>query len=223
MSSPSAGRPDVATDNGGERAPLAPVIPLFGGAGSLEPDPTPGRDHDDGHRARDARDTRDEGRPPSPDEMRERAERTLTRKLSARSLSVREARAAITDRDLSAGAVDDIIAAFVHRGYLGDAALADQLVRAGTDRKGQGRRALSQTMAKRGIPRDVADAAIGQLPDDDAERALAFARTKAAALQRVPADAALRRLVGQLSRRGYGGSVAMTAAREALAEAAAGY
>ena len=49
----------------------------------------------------------------------------------------------------------------------------------GIERKGQGRRAIAQTLAQRGIPRDVVDAALATLPDDDAERALEFARTKA--------------------------------------------
>ena len=33
-------------------------------------------------------------------------------------------------------------------------------------------------LRKRGIPRDVAEAALAELPDDDAERALEVARTK---------------------------------------------
>jgi regulatory protein len=68
----------------------------------------------------------------------------------------------------------------------------------------------------------VADAALAELPDDDADRALDFARTKARSMSSLDRDTALRRLVGQLSRRGYGGSVAMTAARQALDENGSG-
>lgn len=186
----------------GQGSGLAPVIPLFGG----EADP-PDADDAAGEIERQSND-------------RNQAERNLTKKLSARSLSVREARAVVAEHDLGPEAIDDVIAGFVRRGYLDDAALAEQLVRAGTDRKGQGRQVLARTLAKRGIPRDVADAALASLPDDDAERALALARSRAGALRNVPADAALRRLAGQLSRRGYSGSVALGAAREALAEAA---
>ncbi|WP_235201432.1 regulatory protein RecX [Microbacterium sp. CH12i] len=92
----------------------------------------------------------------------------------------------------------------------------------GVERKGQGRVALSRALSQRGIPRDVIDAAMGDLPDDDAERALQFARTKARSLSRLDFDTALRRLVGQLARRGYGGAVAMNAARMALTEASLG-
>lgn len=194
----------------GERDALAPVIPLFGagaGAGAAAGEDEYVVEPADGYDA-------------CREIEREIAERNLTRKLGARSLSVREARGVVAERDLSRDAIDALLAEFLRRGYLDDAALAEQLVRAGVERKGQGRQVLAQTLAKRGIPRDVADTAIAGLPDDDAERALAFARTRARGMRSVPADAALRRLVGQLSRRGYAGSAAMDAARQALAEAA---
>jgi regulatory protein len=73
-------------------------------------------------------------------------------------------------------------------------------------------------MAGRGIPREVADAALADLRDDDLERALDYARTKAVSLARLDAQTGLRRLVGQLTRRGYPSHVAMTAARQALDE-----
>ena len=75
-----------------------------------------------------------------------------------------------------------------------------------------------KTLAARGIPRDVADAALEALPDDDAERALEYARSKAGGLRSYDMDTAMRRLMGQLARRGYAGSVASTAARTALTE-----
>jgi regulatory protein len=158
---------------------------------------------------------------PSPDEIRADAETTLLKKLRGRSLSVAEARRALAECGLDRSVADELIDDFLRRGYLDDTALAEQLVHTGADRKGQGRQVIGQTLAKRGVPREIADAVIAALPDDDAERALEFARTKARALDRVDDDAALRRLIGALSRRGYGGSVAGTAARTALAERSA--
>ncbi|WP_243227208.1 regulatory protein RecX [Microbacterium sp. CIAB417] len=143
----------------------------------------------------------------------------LLRKLRSRSLSEREARTFLTQRDLSRDAVEEIVADFLRLSYLDDAALAEQLVHVGVSRKGEGRVAIAQAMARRGVPRDVADAALDALGDDDAERALEFARRKAMSIGGRDDDAALRRLVGQLARRGYPSSVAMTAARQALAEA----
>ena len=162
-----------------------------------------------------------------PARVREAAEELLVRKLRSRSLSISEARMVLKGYEqdgtrLDSGAVDDILDDFCRRGYLDDVLLAGQLVTSGVERKGQGRVALSRALAQRGIPRDVVDAALDDLPDDDAERALEYARSKARGLSRLDGDTALRRLVGQLSRRGYNGSVAMTAAKSALAEASFG-
>ncbi|HEY9309031.1 MAG TPA: regulatory protein RecX [Microbacterium sp.] len=147
------------------------------------------------------------------------AERGLVKKLRGRQLSVSEAKTYLGQYDLDGEAVGAILDAFVDRGYLDDARLAEQVVHAGVDRKGQGRQVIAQSLAKRGVPRDVADAALAELPDDDAERALEFARTKAGSLRGLERDVALRRLAGQLARRGYGGSLALNAARTALEEA----
>ncbi|KAF2415672.1 hypothetical protein B2K11_19110 [Microbacterium sp. B35-30] len=147
------------------------------------------------------------------------AERGLVKKLRGRQLSVSEAKTYLGQYDLDADAVAAILDAFLERGYLDDMRLAEQVVHSGVDRKGQGRQVIAQSLAKRGVPRDVADAALAELPDDDAERALEFARSKAGSLRGLERDVALRRLAGQLARRGYGGSMALNAARTALEEA----
>lgn len=230
------------SDGGEDR--LAPVIPLFGGQ-TPRASALPGVDGDQaavdlsrGRSRSDERAARTAHHAPesaidsvnaatSPDEAdpaaaARRAEEVLVRKLRARSLSISEARQVLRGQDLDAGGIDLVIDEFCARGYLDDALLAEHLVISGIERKGQGRVALARSLAQRGIARDVIDTALGDLPDDDAERALEFARTKARALSRFDFDTALRRLVGQLARRGYGGSVAMSAARTALSEAALG-
>lgn len=160
-------------------------------------------------------------------QLRSDAEGLLVRKLRTRSLSLSEARMVLKGYDqngqrLDSGAIDDVIDDFCRRGYLDDALLAGQLVTSGIERKGQGRVALSRALSQRGIPRDVIDGALDDVPDDDAERALDYARSKARAMSRLDGDTALRRLIGQLSRRGYNGSIAMSAAKTALAEASFG-
>ena len=152
------------------------------------------------------------------EERRATAEEALVRKLRSRSLSVSEAGTVLRGHELDAGMVADVIDDFCRRGYLDDDALASALVMSGVERKGQGRVALSRSLSQRGIPRDVIDRALDELPDDDDERALEFARTKARSLSRLDPDTALRRLVGQLARRGYNGAVAMKAAKTALRE-----
>ncbi len=239
-------------ENGGgehETERLAPVIPLFGaprGHGSVPEDegspserhPARGPRRDQGAEREKARPSlraiRPHARPQvddvegdvhtevAPSQVREAAEEALVRKLRSRSLSVSEARAVLRGHALTATEVDEVIDDFCHRGYLDDQILASLLVTSGAERKGQGRVALSRALAQRGIPRDVIASALAELPDDDADRALDYARTKARSLGRLDFETALRRLVGQLSRRGYNGAVAMTAARTALTENASG-
>ncbi len=207
------------TEDGGEQPAippvegLAPVIPLFGAQ----------RHHTTWHSSW----IDDDGSAPIPDESavstaeadaEAAAEKQLLRKLRTRSLSVHEARRALAQHDIDSAAVERIIEDFLHLGYLDDGALAEQLVHIGLDRKGQGRQVIAQSLSARGIGRDVADAALQALPDDEADRALEFARSRAGRLGDVDDTTALRRLLGQLARRGYGGSAATQAARTALAE-----
>ncbi len=157
------------------------------------------------------------GQPPSAE--RETAEHDLLRRLRTRQLSIAEARTVVAEHSLDESQAEQVLAAFRDRGYLDDARLAEQLVHVGVDRKGQGRRVIAQTLAKRGIPRNVADAALAALPDDDRARALQYARAKARGMTGLDREVALRRLAGQLARRGYGSS-ALDAARQAIDEQA---
>nr|WP_239528716.1 regulatory protein RecX [Microbacterium esteraromaticum] len=189
---------------------------MFGGRGA---DPSMGSALPAGARFRDASDDVDVIQAePDADEVRRRAEEALVRKLRAKQLSVSEARSVLRENDLDRDSIEDVIDDFQRRSYLDDHTLASLLVTSGSERKGQGRIALARSLAQRGIPRDIIDDALEELPDDDAERALEFARSKAAGMSRLDFDTALRRLHGQLARRGYGGSVAMSAARTALGE-----
>ena len=165
----------------------------------------------------------DDDAPPAPDLVEERAsllhdaEQALLKKLRTRSLSIREARTVLMQAGLDHAEADAVTDRFVRDRYLDDAALAEQLVHKATGRKGQGSQAIALSLTRRGIPREVVDAALAALPDDDAERALEFARAKAKSMADLDRDVALRRLAGQLARRGYG-SAALSAARRALDE-----
>ncbi|GAA4483460.1 regulatory protein RecX [Microbacterium panaciterrae] len=215
---------------------LAPVTPLFRGPSSRHPaaaalpreGAAPPRPERSGRGAAGAGPSRlravgrhsvaeqDEGDP------LDQAREVLVRKLRTKQLTSREAADVL--RELSVAADDRalIVDEFEQRGYLDDTALAEYLVTSGSERKGQGRVAISRALAQRGIPREIADEALSALEDDDAQRALEYARSKVAGLRRYDEDTAIRRLVGQLSRRGYGGGVAMNAARTAWRETPSG-
>ncbi|KQY97084.1 RecX family transcriptional regulator [Microbacterium sp. MEC084] len=226
---------------GGGAAPVEPAAPAGGGEAAAD-DPTGEGWHttwrDLGSRPGDRRpapvkplevkksggvrfvELPEDEEPAEPDAgaLREQAEDRLIKALRRRSLSISEARAKLRESELDVDAIDEIVDRLVRLGALDDAALADQLVYAGVERKNQGRRAIAQSLAARGIDRAVIDQALAELPDDDFERALEYARGKAPQLLRYDDDTALRRLAGQLARRGYGG-LAMSAARAALDEA----
>lgn len=156
---------------------------------------------------------------PSEQEIVEAAEASMIKALRRRSISESEARSRLLREDVPRDAADEIVARFVDLGYLDDTALAEQIVHAAVTRKSQGGRAIAQALHARGISREVVEIALESLPDDEEDRALEYARGKARALLRVDDDTALRRLSGQLARRGFGGSLAMSAARRALDEA----
>lgn len=227
---------------------LAPVIPLFGGAAPQAPaagqaDPgaadwhttwrdlgsRPGENRpapakplevrqSGGVRLVELAESEDDDEPDL-EKRRADAEEHLVKALRRRSLSVSEARRKLRESELDAESIDEIVERLIRLGALDDAALADQLVYTGVERKNQGRRAIAQALSARGIDRAVIDQALEVLPDDDFERALDYARGKASSLLRYDDDTALRRLSGQLARRGYGGGLAMSAARAALDEA----
>ena len=147
------------------------------------------------------------------------ASASLARSLGRRGLSIAEARGKLRTSGLTADESADLVGEFVERGWLDDAVLAEQLVHTATTRQDMGTKAVRQLLQKRMLARDVIDAVIAELPDDDAERALEFATSKARSLVRYDDETAVRRLMGQLARRGFGGAVAGTAARAALAAA----
>lgn len=215
--------------HGGEPDRLAPVIPLFG-ADRADAPVSPGEADRSDDSARGVRGGREAAWHPTwteePVDSRwdddtastiHDAEAALLKRLRTRSLSEREASRFLRERDLGDEAIDYVLERMRGLGYLDDMALAEQLVHSGVERKGQGRAMLVQSLSARGIPREVIDEALGVLPDDDADRALEFARQKARTMRDLDRDTALRRLSGQLARRGYGAN-ALSAARQALDE-----
>lgn len=227
------GTMDDASD---ERSDLAPVIPLFGTSPSerhparrqvaraAEPPTRPrlralrtGEDEADASGAtaagRGDSAERTDATAEDDGDGREAAEGLLLRKLMAKPLSVSEARLVLRGAGADESAIEDILDGCLRRGYLNDEVLAEMLVRAGAERKGLGRAALARVLAQRGIERSCIDAALATLPDDDAERALQYARAKAKSMAGLDREVALRRLAGQLARRGYAASALSTAAR----------
>ena len=116
----------------------------------------------------------------------------------------RRGRAAVLDRFTEVGLVDD-------------AAFAEVWVRTRHAGRGLSRSALTRELRAKGVDDEtVADAV--EAIDDDAEAAAARALVarRLPAMRSLPAEVRMRRLVGQLARKGYSGGLAMRVVREAL-------
>jgi regulatory protein len=107
------------------------------------------------------------------------------------------------DRLESAGLLDD-------RGFA--AAFAEEAL----SRRLRGRREVAASLAAKGIDRAEIDRALENVGGSDEERALELARSRARRLGSLEPQAAYRRLVGLLFRRGYEAGTARSAARRAL-------
>jgi regulatory protein len=82
-----------------------------------------------------------------------------------------------------------------------------------------GRRSALASLRKAGVARDLAEHAVDEASGEDEEaRAEELARSRLGRLANLPPDAAYRRLLGFLQRRGYSGETARTACRRALGE-----
>ncbi len=155
-----------------------------------------------------------EGPEPDPASV---ARSIVLRKLTAAPRSRAQLAADLAARDVP----DDVAAAVLDRftevGLVDDAAFAEAWVRSRHAGRGLSRRALRQELRAKGVDEETVSCAVETIDDDaevDAARALVARRL--AATRGLPVEARLRRLVGQLARKGYPGGLAMRVVRDAL-------
>jgi regulatory protein len=98
-----------------------------------------------------------------------------------------------------------VVAELASRGYLDDEAFARWWAQVRAEGRRIGSLRLGRELRAKGIPRDLAAAAIGAAFDDTSEldRALEAGRRRMPALRRASPDRAAGRLAGYLLRRGY--------------------
>jgi regulatory protein len=121
--------------------------------------------------------------------------------------SVRDLRRRLLRKGEGEADVDAAIERLTAAGLLDDAAFARAFVRTKVASQGFSRRRLQQELAKRGVARDVADAAIVEvLHDDEVDEVANIERAalkKLRTLRGLDEDTRRRRLYGYLARRGY--------------------
>jgi regulatory protein len=98
-----------------------------------------------------------------------------------------------------------------------DARFAAEFVEHALDRRLEGRRSIAANLSARGLDRGVIEGALQAASGDDADRLARLAEARADRLRGLPPDAAHRRLVSFLVRRGHDPAAARAAAAGALA------
>ncbi len=101
--------------------------------------------------------------------------------------------------------VDAVLDDLQRMDYIDDARFAKARAESAAKVKHHGRRRAMMELSRRGIPRDVADAALAAVYTKDSSLAVAteLAEKQAARLRRLDPAVARRRLVGMLQRRGF--------------------
>ena len=117
--------------------------------------------------------------------------------------------------DAAAAALDRI----AELGYIDDAAFARAWVESRHRSRGLAHSVLRRELTQRGVDRDLIEEALVEGVSVESERAVARALVdkKLRSMTGVADDAATRRLVGMLNRKGYSPGVAFAVVREALA------
>jgi regulatory protein len=102
-------------------------------------------------------------------------------------------------------------------GLIDDERFAQELAAHEVGGRLAGRRAALASLRKAGVARDLAERAVEEVSGEDEEaRAEELARSRLGRLRNLPPDAAYRRLLGFLQRRGYSGDTARAVCRRVM-------
>jgi regulatory protein len=134
-------------------------------------------------------------------------------------MSVAEMRDRLAERGIEHEQIEAEVTRLQDGRYLDDAALAESVVRAETERKGRGRSAVVAELRRRRVDATAVEEALASLDDEgERERAVAVAEHRARQLTGYDTETARRRLYGFLQRRGFSGSVLQQAVDAALGD-----
>lgn len=142
----------------------------------------------------------------------------LLRKLAAAPRPRAQLAADLATRDVPDEVADRVLDRFEEVGLVDDAAFAESWVRSRHAGRGLSRRALRHELRTKGVDDATAEEAVAAV-DDDAELVAArrLVARRLPATRALPPQVRMRRLVGLLARKGYGGGLALRVVREALA------
>lgn len=140
--------------------------------------------------------------------------------LSFRARSGKELEKRLIEKGEPADKVAIVMARLRANGLIDDARFAEAKARSGIVGKARGRRRLEQDLAQRGVPREVASAAIRQVLEDEGTDEVAVAtraaRKKLRSLERLEPMEQRQKLYGYLARQGHPPEVVRKAVRAVL-------
>ncbi len=164
-------------------------------------------------------------RPPAPadpalddDADPESAARTiLLSKLSGQPRTRAELADTLAERGIPDEVADRVLERFGEVGLIDDAAFAAAWVESRHRGRGLARRALAHELRHRGVDDELVQDAVEELhPDQEWETARMLVRRRLGSMRSLERQAAMRRLLGMLARKGYPAGLAMTVVREEL-------
>ncbi len=148
----------------------------------------------------------------------ESAARTiLLSKLSGQPRTRAELAGTLADRGIPDDVADRVLERFNEVGLIDDAAFAAAWVESRHRGRGLARRALAHELRHRGVDDELVRDAVEELhPDQEWDTARMLVRRRLASMRKLDRQAAMRRLLGMLARKGYPAGLAMTVVREEL-------
>lgn len=147
------------------------------------------------------------------------ARRIALRLLESRLRTEQELREALTKKNVPDDVTDALLERFRDVGLVDDAAFAAALVNTRSQVGLRGRSRIAAELRSKGVEREVAEAALGELAtEDELEAALALAARKARGMRGLEPHVASRRLYGALARRGFSPGITRTAVTSAVGE-----
>jgi regulatory protein len=143
------------------------------------------------------------------------------RLLTDRARTRQELARALARKGVPAEAAAAVLDRFDEVGLIDDAAFAGQWVRSRHRNRGLGRRAIAVELRCKGVADEVAGEALAEVDaesEDRRARELVDRKLRSLTVNASDQQAAARRLVGMLARKGYSAGTAYRVVREALAE-----
>ncbi|GII20551.1 regulatory protein RecX [Planosporangium mesophilum] len=163
------------------------------------------------------------GRGGTPAGQPDRDPAELAREICLRQLAVRprtraELATAMRKRGIDDEIVDSVLDRYDEVGIINDEAFARAWVTSRHHGKGLARRALAGELRRKGVDPDAVGEALDELdPQTEEETAKALVARRMRIERSAPPDAAFRRLVGMLARKGYPAGLAIRVVKDALA------